>query len=165
MEPASNDRAEAKSGQASHIRAMKEELRPPRTPAEWARYHDIRRHVLFELRGRGAAYDADHPDEHHPHHHPLVLWIDDDAVGVIRVDVEDRVALYRRVAIRSDRQRRDYGRRLLRLAEQFARDLGCDRVVSNVDRDAVRFYERCGFHRLDASGDSGHVIPMGKAIS
>ena len=32
-------------------------LRPPATEAEWQIYHDIRRAVLREARGQGAAYD------------------------------------------------------------------------------------------------------------
>jgi hypothetical protein len=35
---------------------MTYQLRSPASDAEWASYHEIRRHVLFELRGRGAEY-------------------------------------------------------------------------------------------------------------
>jgi GNAT superfamily N-acetyltransferase len=141
-----------------------EELREPQTPAEWAAYHDIRRHVLFELRGRGSQYDADHPDEHRADHHPLVLWTDDIAVGVLRVDVDGDVAIFRRVAVRQDLQRHGHGRRLLELAEQFAQRQGCNRIVSHVDADAVGFYERCGFLRLPNANQAGETILMGKSI-
>lgn len=126
---------------------MTEELRPPGSDAEWAAYHAIRRHVLFERRGRGAAYDPAHPDESHAGHHPLVFWAGGEAVGVIRVDVDGEVAVFRRVAIREDAQRRGYGRRLLAAAERVAAAAGCVRVEAHVDADAVGFYERCGYVR------------------
>jgi GNAT superfamily N-acetyltransferase len=126
---------------------MTVELRAPASETDWTAYHTIRRHVLFELRGNEAAYDANHPDEHLPGHYPFVLWDAGVAVGVIRIDVEDAVAIFRRVAIREDLQRRGYGRQLLQAAERFAAEYGCIRVVSHVDQGAVAFYERCGFRR------------------
>jgi GNAT superfamily N-acetyltransferase len=142
---------------------MRVELRAPSTDDEWAAYHAIRRHVLFDLRGNGAAYAADHPDEHLPRHFPLVLWDVGTAVGVIRVDVHDRVALFRRVAVREHLQRRGYGRHLLRAAEQFAVAHGCTRAVSHVDPDAVGFYERCGFRR-DGQTEENRAVVMSKQL-
>src|SRR5262245_1937669 len=142
---------------------MRVQLRAPTTEADWSVYHAIRRRVLFELRGNGAAYDANHPDEHLPGRFPFVLWDADVAVGVIRVDVEDAVAIFRRVAVREDLQRRGYGRRLLEAAERFAIDRGCTRVVSHVDASAVGFYERCGFRRDDSSV-SARTVAMSKDL-
>jgi GNAT superfamily N-acetyltransferase len=139
------------------------ELRAPTTEADWAAYHTIRRHVLFELRGRGSAYDANHPDEHLPGHYAFVLWDAEVAVGVIRVDLDESVATFRRVAIRQDVQRRGYGRRLLAAAEKFAAKRGCTRAVSHVDPSAVSFYERCGFRRdQPALGD--RTVAMSKLL-
>jgi GNAT superfamily N-acetyltransferase len=123
-------------------------FRRPTTDTEWAAYHAIRKRVLFDLRGKGDVYDADHPDEHSPGHHPFVLWERTVPIGVIRIDVRGEVAMFRRVAIRDDLQRRGYGRRLLQAAERFASDRGCTRVESHVDPGAVEFYERCGFTRV-----------------
>jgi GNAT superfamily N-acetyltransferase len=142
---------------------MTVELRAPATEADWAAYHTIRRHVLFELRGHELAYDANHPDEHLAGHYPLVLWDSGVAVGVIRIDVQDAVAVFRRVAIREDLQRRGYGRHLLQGAERFAAEHGCIRAVSHVDPEAVPFYERCGFRR-DEPPSAGRAITMSKPI-
>jgi GNAT superfamily N-acetyltransferase len=128
---------------------MIEDLRAPASDDDWAAYHEIRRHVLFELRGRGSAYDANHPDDHRPGHYPLILWAADVAVGVVRIDVRGSVATLRRVAIRADLQRRGHGRRLLEEAERFARAHGCMRVESHVDPTAIGFYDRCGYARVD----------------
>ena len=143
---------------------MTRELRAPVTQDDWAAYHTIRRRVLWELRGNAAAYDPHHPDEHRPGNHPLVLWDGDAPVGVIRVDVDGAVATFRRVAIRDDRQRRGHGRALLEAAERFARDRGCTSAISHVDPDAIIFYERCGYRRVDPSG-TGATILVSKALS
>jgi GNAT superfamily N-acetyltransferase len=137
---------------------MVEELRAPVSDDDWAAYHDIRRHVLFELRGHGASYDTNHPDEHQPGHHPLILWVREVPVGVVRVDVRGGVATLRRVAIRADLQRRGYGRRLLELAEGFARANGCARAESHVDPGAIGFYARSGYALVDAKDTSGSPL-------
>jgi GNAT superfamily N-acetyltransferase len=124
------------------------ELRAPATDEDWLAYHTLRRRVLFELRGNGAAYDATHPDEHRLGNYPFLLWDGDVAIGVIRIDVDGRRATFRRVAIREDWQRRGYGRRLLEAAEQFARQQRCTHIESYADSGAIQFYERCGFVRV-----------------
>ena len=139
-------------------------LRAPQNPREWQAYHDIRRHVLFELRGLGSTYDPNHPDESRSGHFPLVLWASDAPVAVVRVDVENEVAVFRRVAVRADVQRRGFGRQLLEQAQLFAQHQGCTRIESHVDPDAVVFYERCGFERLAQSKRSAASILMGKLI-
>lgn len=49
-------------------------------------------------------------------------------------------------------------------AERFAQQSGCRRIESHVDRDAVGFYERCGFETLGDSQTSGASVLMGKRI-
>jgi GNAT superfamily N-acetyltransferase len=138
---------------------MSDGLRAPATEGEWATYHAIRRRVLFELRGNGDAYNPDHPDEHRDGHYPFLLWIAGEPVGVIRVDIDGATAIFRRVAIREDVQRRGYGRRLLSEAEQFARSQTCVRIESHVDPPAVPFYERCGF-TLEVSSSGPDRLPL-----
>jgi ribosomal protein S18 acetylase RimI-like enzyme len=144
---------------------MPHELRSPATDAEWLAYHTIRRDVLFERRGNGAAYDPNHPDETRSGNYPLVLWDGTTAVGVIRVDlgVDEGVAFFRRVAVPEDLQRRGHGRRLLQRAEQFASARGCSHIASYVDPGAISFYERCGFERASEHA-SGSTVLMRKSI-
>ena len=134
------------------------ELCRPRSEAQWTAYHDIRRTVLFERRGRFDVYDASHPDEYKPENHPLLLFVDGEPVGTIRVDLTTESATFRRVAVREDVQRRGYGRAMLMLAEQFARERGSRRIQSFVDRGAVEFYERCGFVRDPEAVNDGAVL-------
>src|SRR5689334_4034743 len=125
-------------------------LRSPETKEEWQAYHDIRRKVLFENRGRFNVYDENRSDEFAKGHYSLVLIVDGQVTGVIRVDIDDPgVAIFRRVAIRQELQRRGHGRIMLTLAERFASSKGCDSIQSFVDIDAVGFYEKCGFAKVN----------------
>ncbi|PWT93128.1 MAG: GNAT family N-acetyltransferase [Blastocatellia bacterium] len=138
-------------------------LRRPRTGVEWTAYHEIRRKVLFENRG-DVEYVENHPDEFEQNHYPMILVENNMTIGVIRIDIDDHIAWFRRVAIREDLQRCGHGRCLLRLAESFARDQGCDEVRSNVAADAVEFYERCGYSR-DVVGNEFESVPMRKELT
>lgn len=117
----------------------------PTTNEEWDSYHRIRREVLFEARGHFGVYDPNRPDEKAPNKYPKLLVVSGEPVGVVRIDIDSRVAALRRVAIRADVQRLGHGRALLNLVEQFAREAGCTQLVSSVAPDAVGFYERFGF--------------------
>ena len=143
---------------------MTDELRAPATDEEWRAYHEIRRHVLFELRGRGAAYDANHPDEHAQGNHPGVFWHDGEPIGAIRVDVDGQTAIFRLVAIREERQRRGLGRRMLQHAERFASSRGCVRADSHVFVGAVGFYERCGFLFAEEPRPGAQTVLMTKPL-
>ena len=133
------------------------DLVTPRNASEWKAYHDIRRVVLFEARGLFGVYDENHPDERAPNNHPKVLVYGDDPLGVVRIDIDGTVATLRRVAIRSDVQRRGHGRVLLQLAQLFAQESGCTSLASFVAPDAVDFYRGFGFHieRQQVTGPSG----------
>jgi GNAT superfamily N-acetyltransferase len=144
---------------------MAYQLRSPVSDAEWASYHEIRRHVLFERRGRGAEYDPHHPDETKPGNHPLLLLHEGVPLGVIRVDVDGDRAILRRVAIREDEQRHGHGRAMLKAAEAFARRHGCVRVESHVDAGAMPFYLRCGYRpAASAPVDGSRTVFMTKPL-
>lgn len=141
------------------------ELKTPNSTAEWSAYHDIRRKVLFENRGRLGVYDANHPDEHQPGNYPLILLLNGETIGVIRVDIEDKQAMFRRVAIREDVQRKGHGKALLALAESFAQTKGCIHSRSEVAPDAVGFYERCGYTPVPFIATTATSIPMQKQLA
>jgi GNAT superfamily N-acetyltransferase len=138
-------------------------LRSVSSDAEWESYHAIRERVLWEARGRFGEYDRDHPDEHADGNHPLLLLVDGEPVGVIRVDVRPPIAWFRRVAVREDVQRRGHGRAMLELAMDFSRERGCFEVRSNVDPEAVTFYQRLRFAVLDDE-DAGPSVGMSRDL-
>ena len=140
---------------------IKHELHAP-SDSEWPEYHSIRRRVLFE--NRRDVYIENHPDEFKSGHHPMVLIHSGVVIGVIRVDISERVAWFRRVAIREDLQRSGHGRVLLRLAETFAQNKGCNEARSNVALEAVGFYERCGYSRDSSTFAETGSVSMRKPL-
>jgi GNAT superfamily N-acetyltransferase len=141
-------------------------LRAPATDDDWRTYHAIRRKVLFENRGRFGTYDDNHPDERVTGNHPLVLELGSEIIGTIRIDIAERSAILRMVAIRDDIQRGGHGKVMLLLAEQFARDRGRRLVTLWSHPDAVGFYARFGYHDAD-TGDvatDAALVPMSKTL-
>ncbi len=144
---------------------LTDELKTPSSTAEWEAYHNIRRKVLFENRGQFGVYDENHPDECHPSNYPLILCQNAEAIGVIRIDINDRQAMFRQVAIREDQQRLGHGRMLLTLAEAFAQRQGCTHVEINVALDAVGFYQRCGYTIVTSAPTASKSIVMQKQLA
>jgi GNAT superfamily N-acetyltransferase len=128
------------------VRAYRYELRPPRTEAEWDRYHAIRQTSLFEAYHPWIPYDRDHPDEREPLNRPLGFFIDGRLTGTIRVDLKpDRRAIFRLVAIAEERRGHRLGSRLLAMAEAYARARGAGAVCLNAVAPAFSFYARQGY--------------------
>jgi GNAT superfamily N-acetyltransferase len=142
------------------------ELVSPADAASWRAFHDIRREVLFEARGQYGVYNESHPDDAAPGHHLKLLLHRGDPVGVVRIDISGHEAILRRVAIRSEVQRCGHGRVLVSLAEAFAVSHRCGRLASHVARDAMGFYEKCGFAKAHAGEDSsdGQSVLMTKLL-
>jgi len=141
------------------------ELRAPATDAEWVALHAIRRKVLFENRGKLDTYIENHPDDFKHRHHPLILLYKAVVVGVVRVEVCERVAWFRRIAISEDLQRLGHGRVLLRLAEAFAKSEDCTEVRSNAAVEAVGFYEHCGYTRDPLVPAPVNSVPVWKSLN
>ena len=138
-------------------------LRAPANDEEWRTYHAIRRRVLFENRGLFGVYNETHPDEFARGNHPMLLLHGGESIGVIRIDVDGELAIFRRVAIREDVQRCGHGKVMLSLAADFALGKGCRLVKSYVNPEAVGFYERCGFnHDTSTVADEKHVLMFKK---
>jgi GNAT superfamily N-acetyltransferase len=138
------------------------QLVTPTSAEAWEAYHDIRRIVLYERRGRFGVYDANHPDDRSPNNFPKVLVRGSQYIGAVRIDFVDLIAYLRSVAITEPDQRRGFGRVMINLAESFARSQGAKRAESGVAPDAVVFYEKCGYRLLGTPG--GRSVPMYKDL-
>jgi GNAT superfamily N-acetyltransferase len=138
-------------------------LKAPQTDGEWRAFHDIRRKVLFENRGKDD-YIENHPDDTRTGNYPLVLLFHGEIIGVVRIDVCESEAWLRRVAIREDLQRQGHGRVLLRLAENFALKKNCIGARTNAAAESVGFYERCGYVRDTASVSPVNSVAMRKSL-
>lgn len=149
---------------SSVMTELEHELRRPANDDEWRVFHAIRRKVLFEGRGKGETYIENHPDDAKPGNHPLVLMYKDSVIGVVRIDVVERVAWFRRVAIREDLQRLGHGRVLLTLAEAFAKGEGCDEVRCNAAVESADFYEHCGYVADVSAHTPANSVSMWKSL-
>lgn len=150
-------------GNTSALQTSVIELVDPTTEAEWSAYHDIRRRVLFEDRGRFGVYDETHPDEYSKGNHPKIAKIGGQTIGVIRIDIAADAAHFRRVAIDTPYQRNGYGTQMLLLAEKFVSDNGLRIIYSSVDRAAVPFYKKCGY-LVSKSEEVVSGVPMHKTL-
>jgi len=149
------------------------ELRSPRSSADWARYHEIRKRCIFEkYNAKGSdyyfEYDPDYPDERNPANHPLVFLADGMVIGTIRIDIKsDGRAVFRLVAIDTPWQCQGLGSIMLEEAEDFARARGAQRICLNAVPDAYRFYLRHGFNPTQWEGCTGNTteIPVVKELA
>lgn len=128
-------------------------------PDDWRVFHDIRRTELFEARGRFGIYSDMHPDDHVPHHHPLLLKSDGIPVGVLRLDeFGDGRGAIRLVAVTAAEQGRGHGAVMSALVDARARALGIHTLLVNSAPTAVGFYEKTGWHRF--AWDPGELVSI-----
>jgi len=113
----------------------------PRCDRDWHAYHGIRRKV-FNLPRPDEAISVDC--------HPLLLFLEDQPIGAIQVDdLGNAAAALRLVAVDPAWQGGGHGRAMLEQAEQFARDLGCDKAVVYATPEAAGFYQTIGYDEED----------------
>lgn len=136
---------------------MDYELVPVKEPADWARFHSIRRVELFEARGRFGVYSESHSDDQADFAHPYLLKGGGRALGTARLDLfGNGTAAVRLVAITGDEQGRGHGRILERLLAEGARQFGVKTLLVNAAEDALGFYQKTGWARFD--WDPGELV-------
>jgi len=133
------------------------ELIRPNSPSEWEAFHRIRKQVLFDARGTGNTYDPTHPDDIRPGNHPFLLTENGEFVAVVRIDIVGSQARLRRMAVTERRQRNGLGKSMIELILKFCREQGVREIRSNVAPDAVGFYLKCGFSKLEDQASPGSV--------
>jgi GNAT superfamily N-acetyltransferase len=116
-------------------------LDPPCCDQDWQAYHGIRRKVFHLPR----------PEEViSPKCHPLLLFLEDKPIGAIQVDeLRDAAAALRLVAIDPAWQGGGHGREMIHRAEQFVRNLGCEKAVVYSTPEAAGFYQSAGYDEED----------------
>ncbi len=117
-------------------------------PAEWRAMHDIRRAVLFAPDRHAIAYDENHPDDRADGQTPLLLFEDDEPVGVVRLVARGDIGI---VSTGRHRRRKTAARSRpcgwMRLWSPKPRARGIRLCASNAAADAVAFSEKTGWHR------------------
>lgn len=147
------------------------ELRAVQTDEEWAALHDIRRRVLFAP-GRHATaieYDDNHPDDRLPDNVPHILMLDEQPIGVARLDLKGDYAVVRLVAITPEHQRNGFGDIMDQMLTEKSRQLGVKQMRVNAAPDAVGFYEKTGWHKQswdpeELVGIASHCVQMVKTL-
>jgi N-acetylglutamate synthase-like GNAT family acetyltransferase len=115
------------------------------TERDWREYHSIQRRVLWDRRGL-RNYDENHPDEYRPASHPLMLRLNDRAIGTVRLDdFGNGTGAIRLVAIDAEFQGQGHGRALSDLVENYARRLGIRTLYVNAAPEAVGYYQELGW--------------------
>jgi GNAT superfamily N-acetyltransferase len=129
-------------GMAADQAAGTYRLARPACDGDWHAYHAIRRSVHFE----NEDVPPDHAEDLVPGNYPMLLWLNCEPVGAIRIDsLDGGGAAFRLVAIHPDCQGQGHGRILLREAEAFAREIGCRKAVIYSTLEAAGFYATAGY--------------------
>lgn len=137
--------------------------------ADWQVYHAIRRSSLWEERGLDG-YDDARPQERFAHHHALLLKLDEEGIGTTRLDdLRDGTGIVRLVAITAPLRRQGHGRVLDAMVEDYAREIGLNRLFVSAVSDAEKFYAATGWTRLstrapEALGSEIGFVQMTKFI-
>jgi GNAT superfamily N-acetyltransferase len=127
--------------------------------------HEIRESVLFT----DGKYDKNHPDDHNPENFCFVFMDDHTAVGTVRLDfLSDKIAAIRLVAILPKYQRKKVGSKMIAAIEEYAKQHGAQKLVTNAAVDAERFYKSIGYINeewIDPSeGIARPTTPMSKIL-
>jgi N-acetylglutamate synthase-like GNAT family acetyltransferase len=148
---------------------MSYELVKVKTESDWREYHALRRHVLWEARGR-SGYDDTRPAEYIAANTPLLLKLNGRPIGTTRLDdLGGHRGVVRLVAIATDLQRQGHGRVLSELVEGYARRLGLNTLFVNAAPDAVGYYEKMGWDNYvwdetELTGIASDCTQMTKAL-
>lgn len=144
------------------------EMKPVESESDWKQYHRIRETEVFLPHfGEDFEYDKEHKDEFKPKNHPMVFCLENEIVGVVRLDHSTKTRLTMRVfGFDKAHQGKGHGTVALQLLEQYALDQGFKSVVLNAHESAIKFYEKNNYEKDFWKGDGRpeHTNPMGKKL-
>jgi GNAT superfamily N-acetyltransferase len=151
---------------------MTYELRPVASAEDRAAMHAIRRATLFspDRPGGPVVYDENHPHDINPANQCFLLVLDEQPIGVVRLDPRgEHEGVVRLVAILPALQRQGHGRVLGELIEAEARRRGMVELGLNAREDAVGFYQRMGWapeiwDRAELETFASHCTQMTKRL-
>jgi len=154
------------------VRPRSLQLRAPRSEYEWDRLHAIRKTCIFDVYHPSdgpwpCEYDPAHPDDRDAANKPLLLIVDGEVAGTLRLDLKpDGRAVVRLVALDPDFRRGGLGASMLEMAEAVAQTSGARALCVNAQPEVVGFYARQGFApgRWEGCTACPRGIPMIKAL-
>lgn len=124
------------------------DVRPPRNPAEWTAYYDLRWRVLRQPWGQPRGTERDEREAMSDH---AAVWLEDAAlVGVGRLHLNTpREAQIRFMAVEPDHRGAGVGTTLVEHLESLARGKGVERIVLQAREEVMPFYARLGYEFLE----------------
>jgi RimJ/RimL family protein N-acetyltransferase len=144
-------------------------MRPVDSDADWERYHAIRETEIFRPHfGEDFEYDREHKDEKKAKNHPMVFELDQQIIGVVRLDHSTKTRLTMRVfGFDKAHQKKGHGTTALQLVENYALKNEFKSVVLNAHESALKFYEKNGYQKdfWKGDGQKDRTNPMGKKLS
>lgn len=135
-------------------------LQTVETDKDWSHLHHIRRTVLFASGRHSVDYDENHPDDRKAGNIPYLLNLEDRAVGVVRIDYRDKIAVVRLVAILESEQGKGHGKQLNAMIEAEAKKHGVETLRVNAAPGAVGYYEKMGWQH--ATWNARELIGLAK---
>lgn len=128
---------------------MKEEIRSPKTEAEWSEYYDLRYRVMREPLGKPRGSERNEGDETAAH---LALFIDQKICAIARLDkVDETTAQVRFVAVETEIQGSGFGKKIMLATEQKAKENGATKMILHARDYACDFYRKLGYEEIGAS--------------
>lgn len=133
------------------VRPRSIELRAPRSQDEWDRLHAIRKTHIFDVYHPPdgpwpCEYDPAHPDDRDPANRPLLLVVDGEVAGTLRLDLKPYgKAVVRLVALEPGFRGGGLGASMLELVQAAATAAGAHSLCVNAQPGVVGFYTRLGF--------------------
>jgi len=159
---------EPSSSKKKSLDSKKLLMKPVETDEERKIYHEIRKKEIFDRYAPEIEYDPDHPDEKKKHHHPMLFLLDEEIVGVVRLDHKGKRKLLLRVfAITASKQRNGWGTQALELIEAYALEQERNEILLNANKNSIDFYKLSSYELHYWKGDAANPEenrPMGKKL-
>lgn len=120
------------------------DIRTPQNSREWAQYYDLRYHVLRAPWQQPLGSERNEMDALALH---FACFEQDRICGVVRLDTyeNETQAQVRFMAVDPDFQGQGIGKKLMREAEQKARQLGYKTMMLHARENALHFYESLNY--------------------
>lgn len=128
---------------------MKEEIRSPKTEAEWDVYYDLRYRVMREPLEKPKGSERNEGDENGIH---LALFRDSKICAIARLDkIDEQTAQVRFVAVETEIQGSGFGKKIMLATELKAKELGCSKIILHARDYACDFYKKLGYLEIGPS--------------
>jgi predicted GNAT family N-acyltransferase len=128
---------------------MIEEIRSPKTDAEWDEYYDLRFRVMRKPLGKPSGSERNEGDGNGMH---FALFRDSKICAIARLDkIDEQMAQVRFVAVETEIQGSGFGKKIMLATEQKAKELGCSKMILHARDYACDFYRKLGYKEIGPS--------------